>query len=65
MWGSEFSVIARQIEEILAELKAATSPSLRRSKLSEMRRLIGEADRLAAEDARSRKTSGPTDHGEG
>lgn len=41
----DFSALQREIEEIVARLKATTDPFIRRDLLKELRRLIGEADR--------------------
>jgi hypothetical protein len=49
----DFKQVVRKLEEILGEINKTTSPSLRRSKLVEMRRLLVEADRLAAAEKRS------------
>jgi hypothetical protein len=41
----DFSGLQREIEEIVARLKATTDPFIRRDLLKELRRLTGEADR--------------------
>jgi hypothetical protein len=44
----DFKQVVRKLEELLVEINKAISPSVRRSKLIEMRRLLDEADRLAS-----------------
>jgi hypothetical protein len=53
MFEEEFARIARRLEESLHELKHTDSPSLRRSKLRQMRMLLEEADRLARKTGRA------------
>lgn len=59
MLDDEFKVVSRQLEETLSELNKVNDPGLRRSILSNMRRLLVEADRLAAESARPRRQTRP------
>jgi hypothetical protein len=42
----DFAEVHRQLEEAVAKLKRATDPDLRRKLLTEIRRLLKEADRL-------------------
>jgi hypothetical protein len=60
MRDDEFADVARQLERMLAELSQAKDPALRRTLLSDMRRLIAEADRLAAEGAPPKTAAKPT-----
>jgi len=59
MPNAEFANVARQLEEKLFETNQATDPALRRSMLTDMRRLIAEADRLNAESGSPRKADRP------
>jgi hypothetical protein len=59
MSNDKFADVARQLEETLSELNRVSGLALRRSLLSDMRRLISEADRLAAEGA-PQKADKPT-----
>jgi hypothetical protein len=49
MSQTEFSEVERLLAESLSELKETTEPELRRARLSDMRRLLAEADRLLLE----------------
>jgi hypothetical protein len=49
----EFAAVARQLEETLSEINQVSDPVLRRKLLADMRRLIAEADRLAAKGAKA------------
>jgi len=42
----DYAEVHRQLEEAVAKLKRATDPDLRRKLLTEIRRLLKEADRL-------------------
>jgi len=42
----DYAEVHRQLEEAVARLKRATDPDLRRKLLTEIRRLLKEADRL-------------------
>jgi len=55
----EFTDVARQLEEKLSEMNQATDPALRRSMLSDMRRLIAEADRLNTESTLTKEVEKP------
>ncbi len=55
MLDDEFKVISRQLEETLSELNKVNDKGLRRSILSNMRRLLLEADRLTAESGKAEK----------
>jgi hypothetical protein len=59
MSDDEFANVARQLEKNLFEMNQSTDPALRRSLLSDMRRLIAEADRLNTETASPKKTDTP------
>jgi TATA-binding protein-associated factor Taf7 len=59
MPDDEFTDVARQLEEKLSEMNQATDPALRRSMLSDMRRLIAEADRLNTESTLAKKAEKP------
>jgi hypothetical protein len=50
MADNDFKRVVRKLEELLVEINKTTSPSSRRSNLIEMRRLLAEADGLAAEE---------------
>jgi hypothetical protein len=54
MSDDKFAAVARQLEETLSKLNRVSDPALRRTLLSDMRRLIAEADRLAAEAAQTK-----------
>lgn len=47
----QFAEVSRQLEETMSELNQVSDPALRRSLLGTMRLLIGEADRLAGQEA--------------
>jgi hypothetical protein len=51
MPDNEFADVARQLEETLSELSQVSDPALKRNMLLDMRRLLAEADRLAAKSA--------------
>jgi hypothetical protein len=55
MAQDEFAEVARQLEETLAEINQVTDPGVRHTLLSDMRRLIAEADRLNSESASPKK----------
>jgi TATA-binding protein-associated factor Taf7 len=55
----DFADVARQLERKLLEMNQATDPALRRSILSDLRRLIAEADRLNTETSSPKKTDKP------
>jgi soluble cytochrome b562 len=59
MPDDEFADVARQLERKLFEMNQATDPAVRRSMLSNMRRLIAEADRLNTETASPKPTDKP------
>jgi hypothetical protein len=48
---NEFTVIQRQLEIVLSELKNVSDPKLRRQILLNIRQLLAEADRLMLEKA--------------
>jgi len=55
----EYADVARQLEQKLLEMNKATDPALRRSMLSDMRRLIAEADRLNAKSTKPKTPDKP------
>ena len=59
MADDEFANVARLLEETLSELNQVSDPALRRILLADMRRLITEADRLAAESENADKADKP------
>jgi hypothetical protein len=59
MADDEFANVARLLEETLSELNQVSDPALRRILLADMRRLIAEADRLAAESENAKKADEP------
>jgi hypothetical protein len=59
MPSDQFAEVARQLEEVLSELNQVRDPTLRRSKLAQMRLLIVEADRLVGDGTSGERD--PTD----
>ena len=59
MTDDEFADVARLLEETLSEMNQVSDPALRRILLADMRRLIAEADRLAAESEKAKQADKP------